>query len=50
VEFLPYEEPLARISLAGRGWKLEPVELNDLISVVHQTEELAYTTRELGDD
>jgi hypothetical protein len=50
VEFLPYEEPLARICLAGRGWKLEPVELDDLISVVDQTEEFAYTTRELGDD
>jgi hypothetical protein len=48
VEFLPYEEPLARICLAGRRWELEAVELDDLISVVDQTEELARTTRELG--
>jgi len=48
VEFLPYEEPLARLCLAGRRWEWEEVELDDLISVVDQTEELARTTKELG--
>ena len=48
VEFRPYEEPPARISLAGRRWELEAVELSDLLSVVDETEELARTTRELG--
>jgi hypothetical protein len=48
VEFLPYEEPLARLCLAGRRWELEAVELDDVISVVDQTEELARTTKELG--
>jgi len=48
VEFRPYEEPPARICLAGRRWELEAVELSDLLSVVDETEELARTTRELG--
>ena len=48
VEFLPYEKPPVRICLAGRRWELEAVELDDLLSVVDETEELARTTRELG--
>lgn len=48
VEFLPYENPPVRICLAGRRWELEAVELDDLLSLVDQTEELARTTRELG--
>ena len=48
VVFLLYEEPLARICLAGRRRELEAVELDDLISVVDQTEELARTSRELS--
>jgi hypothetical protein len=46
-EFRPYEEPPARICLGGRRRELEAVELDDL-SLVDQTEELARTTRELG--
>ncbi len=48
VEFRPYEEPPARVCLAGRRWKLEDVELADLLSIVDQTEVRARTTRELG--
>jgi hypothetical protein len=48
VEFLPYEEPPAQICLAGRRWELETVELDDLLSPEDQTEELARTTRDLG--
>lgn len=49
VEFHPYEEPPARVCLAGRRWELERVELADLLSIVDQTEELARTARgELG--
>ena len=48
VEFLPYEKPPARICLAGRRWELETVDLDDLVSLVDETEELARTTRELG--
>jgi len=48
VEFRPYEDPPARICLAGRRWELEAVELDDLLSLIDQTEELALTTRELG--
>jgi hypothetical protein len=40
VEFRPYEEPPARVCLAGRRWELEVVELSDLLSIVDQTEEL----------
>ena len=50
VEFRPYEEPPARVCLAGRRWDLEAVELSDLLSIVDQTEELIRTARrELGD-
>jgi hypothetical protein len=50
VEFRPYEEPPARVYLAGRRWELEEVELSDLLSIVDQTEELIRTARgELGD-
>lgn len=48
VEFLPYEQPPARICLAGQRRELEAVELEDLLSMVDETEELAQTTRELG--
>ena len=48
VEFRPYEEPPARVCLAGRRWELEEVDLADLLSIVDQTEERARTTRELG--
>ena len=48
VEFRPYEEPPARVRLAGRTWELEEVELSDLLSIVDQTEELSRTTGELG--
>lgn len=48
VEFLPYEEPPARICLAGQRRELEAVELDDLLSVVDEAEELARTTSELG--
>ena len=43
VEFRPYEEPPARVCLAGRRWELEAVELSDLLSIVDQTEELTRT-------
>lgn len=48
VEFRPYEEPPARVCLAGRRWELEEVELADLLSIVDHTEERARTTRDLG--
>ncbi len=48
VEFRPYEDPPARICLAGRRWEMEEVELDDLLSLVDRTEELARTTREPG--
>ncbi len=48
VEFRPYEQPPARVCLAGRTWELEEVELSDLLSIVDEVEELSRTTRELG--
>jgi hypothetical protein len=48
VEFRPYEEPPARVCLAGRTWELEEVELSDLLSIVDEAEELSRTTRETG--
>jgi hypothetical protein len=48
VEFLPYEEPPARVCLAGRRWELEEVELEDLLSIVDETEELSRKGKELG--
>ncbi len=48
VEFRPYEEPSARVCLAGRTWELEEVELPDLLSIVDEVEELARTRRDLG--
>lgn len=41
VEFRPYEHPPARVSLGGRRWDLDEVELSDLLSVVDETEEHA---------
>jgi hypothetical protein len=50
VEFRPYEEPPARVCLAGRRWELEVVELSDLLSIVDQTEELIRAAKgELGE-
>jgi hypothetical protein len=48
VEFRPYEEPPARVSLAGRRWELSEVELEDLLSIVDEAEGLARTTGETG--
>lgn len=48
VEFRPYEHPPARVSLGGRHWELEEVELENLLSVVDQTEELGQTGRDSG--
>ena len=48
VEFLPYEHPPARICLAGRRWELETVGLDDLLSIVDETEKLVRTGGELG--
>ena len=49
VEFHPYEQPPARICLAGRRRELEAVELDDLLSVVDEADELSRTRRDLGD-
>ena len=49
VEFHPYEQPPARICLAGRRRELETVELDDLLSLVDEAEELSRTRRDLGD-
>ena len=48
VEFRPYEEPPARVRLAGRTWELGEVELSDLLSIVDEAEGLSRTTGELG--
>ena len=48
VEFRPYEEPPARVGLAGRTWELSEVELSDLLSIVDEAEELSRTARGLG--
>jgi hypothetical protein len=48
VEFRPYEEPPARVRLAGRTWELGEVELSDLLSIVDEAEGLSRTTREPG--
>ena len=45
VEFRPYEEPPARVRLAGRSWELEEVDLPDLLSIVDRAEELARARR-----
>ena len=47
VEFRPYEEPPARVRLAGRTRELGEVELSDLLSIVDEAEGLS-RTRELG--
>ena len=49
VEFRPYEQPPARVCLGGRRWELEEVGLDDLLSLVDETEELSRTRRDLGD-
>jgi hypothetical protein len=49
VEFRPYEDPAARVCLGGRQWELEEVDLEDLLSLVDQTEALARTRNNLGD-
>jgi len=48
VQFRPYEEPPARICLGGRSWELEEVELDNLLSLVDETEELSRRGRDLG--
>lgn len=48
VEFRPYEKPPARVCLAGRRWEMENVELEDLLSIVDETEQHVRTTHELG--
>jgi hypothetical protein len=45
VEFRPYEHPPAKVSLGGRRWELDEVELSDLLSVVDETEEHGRTAR-----
>ena len=49
VEFCPYDEPPARVRLAGRRRELEAVELEDLLSLVDEAEELSGTTTDPGD-
>jgi hypothetical protein len=48
MEFRPYEEPPARVCLAGRRWELRTVEFSDLLSVVDETAELARMSGDLG--
>jgi hypothetical protein len=48
VEFRPYEEPPARVRLAGRTRELGEVELSDLLSIVDEAEGLARTAGDLG--
>ncbi len=40
VEYRPYAEPAARISMSGRYRELSEVELDDLLSVIDETEKL----------
>ena len=47
VEFRPYEEPPAKISLWGSLRELTKVDLPDLLSVVDEAEELARTSGDL---
>lgn len=49
VEFRPYEQPPARVRLAGRRWELEEVGLEDLLSLVDRAEEIVRTGRDPGD-
>jgi hypothetical protein len=49
VEFRPYEQPPARVCLAGRRRELGEVDLDDLLSLVDEVEELSRTTRDPGD-
>ena len=49
VEFRPYEEPPARVSLAGRTWELGEVDLEDLLSLVDEAEGLSGEGRDPGD-
>jgi hypothetical protein len=48
VEFRPYEEPPARVCLGGRRWELSEVELDDLLSIVDQTEKLVPMGKDPG--
>ena len=48
VEFRPYEEPPARVRLAGKTRELGEVELSDLLSIVDEAEGLSRTTGEQG--
>lgn len=49
VEFRPYEEPPAKVRLAGSRWELREVEFEDLLSIVDRAEDLARTGRDPGD-
>jgi hypothetical protein len=48
VEFRPYEEPPARVRLAGRRWELGEVGLEDLLSLVDEAEGLSRAGRDPG--
>ncbi len=41
IEFRPYDQPTATIYVGSRRFELEEVELEDLLSVVDETERLA---------
>lgn len=47
VEFRPYAEPAARVSLDGKYTELKEVELEDLLSIADETEELFRTMKNL---
>ena len=49
VEFRPYEEPPARVRMAGRRRELGEVELSDLLSLVDEAEGLSREGRDPGD-
>jgi hypothetical protein len=50
VEFHPYEEPAAVISLDGRRTEFENISLEELLSVIDETEELCKTKTDLRND
>ncbi len=41
VEFLPYEEPPARVCLDGRRWELEEAKMEDLLLLVDEAYEIS---------
>ena len=46
VEFRPYEEPPAKITLGGSLRELKEIDLPELLAVVDEAEELARTSRD----